>query len=427
MKKILKTILPDFIFKAYHFCWAFFSNVKFGFPSKKLIVIGTTGTKGKSSVIKITNNIFEQAGLKTAVSSSLEFKIGKKQEENKFKMTMPGKGFLQKFLAEAKKENCQIALLEVTSEGIAQFRHKYIDFDIKVFLNLQPEHLERHKGFENYKKAKGRLFENSKNAIHILNLDDKNVDYFLNFPAKKIIGFSLNKNNLFKNKVDEFIYLEKWTFFKDKTIFKTNIFYKEISSNLLGRFNLYNILASLSIAKTMGINGLYIEQGIKNFKGTPGRFEIFQKDNFKVILDYAHTPDSLKATLETIKNILRPSQLICLSGAAGGGRDKWKRPKMGKELEKYCDKIILTNEDPYDENPKQIIEDIKSGIENKEKILEIIDRKQAIKKGIEIIKEENGSIFAVFGKGSENLMVLTNNKKIPWSDKKIINEFINKK
>ncbi len=426
MKKFLKTILPDFVFKAYHFWWAFFSNIRFGFPSRKLIVIGVTGTKGKSSVIEIANKILEEAGFKTAISSSLRFKIGEKEEENKFKMTMPGKGFLQKFLAKAKREGCQIALLEVTSEGIAQFRHKFIDFDIEVFLNLQPEHLERHKGFENYKKAKGQLFKDGRNAVHVLNLDDENVDYFLSFPSGGTVGFSLSKENDLRGEVDQFAIVEDRQFLPDKTIFKTNFIRGEIYSNLLGEFNLYNLLAAAIIARLVGVNDTIMKEAIKNFKGIPGRFEIFRGSDFKVILDYAHTPDSLEAALKTIKDILKPDYLVCLSGAAGGGRDKWKRPVMGKKLEKYCDKIILANEDPYDEDPQKILEDIKDGIKKKEKVLEILDRKKAIEKGVDIVKEKNNSIFAVFGKGAENSMALAGGRKISWSDKDIIVKFINK-
>ncbi len=424
MKIKFKKYLPNFFFKAYHFWWALFSSFKFGLPSKNIKIIGITGTKGKSSVIEITNKILETAGIKTAISSSLRFKIGSKEKENKLKMTMPGKGFLQEFLAEALKNNCQIAILETTSEGIVQFRHKYINFDLKVFLNLQPEHLERHGGFENYKKAKGRLFKNSRDAIHILNLDDENVGYFLGFPARKKIGFSFDRNNKFKLKVDDFIFLEEKTFLKDKTIFKVNVFKQKIYSNLIGEFNLYNILASISIALALGLEESVVKEAIESFKKIKGRFEVFEKDDYKVILDYAHTPDSLEAVLKTIKNVLNPNYLVCLSGAAGGGRDKWKRPEMGKKLNLYCDKIILANEDPYDEDPLVILKDIKGGIENKEKVLTILDRKEAIKKGIDIVKSKKNSIFAVFGKGSENLMVLRGGEKIPWSDKKIIKNLL---
>ena len=424
MKKIIKAIVPSFLLNWYHLFWAWFWSLFYKNPSKKITLIGITGTKGKSSTIEITNAILEKAGHKTALSSSLRFKFDNESRTNNLKMTMPGKGFLQKFLYKALKNNCQVALIEVTSEGILQFREKFLDFDIKVFLNLQPEHLERHKGFENYKKAKGKFFKGSKKATHIINLDDKNTDYFLSFEAKEKIGFSLKENNPFKEKVDKFIFVNSYQLSKKGIDFVLLPFQERLFSPLVGEFNLYNILAAISIALSLKVDLSTIKGALLSFKNIPGRFEVFEREYFKVVLDYAHTPDSLEAVLKTIKQTFLPDYLICLSGAAGGGRDKWKRPKMGEILDKYCQKIILTNEDPYDENPEKIIEDIKRGIKNKEKIEEIISRREAIKRGIELVQSRGNSVFGVLGKGSETQMVIKGGKKIPWSDKKIIKEFL---
>ena len=255
-----------------------------------------------------------------------------------------------------------------------------------------------------------------------MNLDDKNVSYFLNFPAKRIIGFSFRKDNPFSEKIDDFLFLESFSFSEKGTFLKINVFKKEFFSPLVGRFNLENLLAGISIAFALKVDERTISLALKEFKGVEGRFEVFQGKGFKVILDYAHTPDSLKAVLRTIKEVLRPNYLVCLIGCAGGGRDKWKRPEMAKIAEKYCQKIILSNEDPYDEDPLKILEEMKKGFSEKADFLEILDREKAIKEGIKIASLKKG-IFAVFGKGGEKFMII-GEKKIPWSDKKIILEEI---
>ena len=424
VKRILKRISPGVFLKSYHLFWAFFSSLFFGFPSRKMVVLGITGTKGKSSVVEILNSILEEAGLKTAISSSLRFKIGERSFDNNFKMTMPGRGFLEKLLRQAKKAGDKIALIEVTSEGILQYRHRFIDFDIRIFLNLQPEHLERHGGFENYKKAKGELFKNGEGKIHILNLDDKEAEFFLAFPAGRKIGYSLKVDNPLGKLVDEFIFLESYNLSEKGTNFRVNVFGREFFSRLIGEFNLYNILAALSAARALGVGEETISRALSKFKGVPGRFEIIKGKDFEVILDYAHTPDSLEAVLKTIRNVLKPSYLVCLIGSAGGGRDKWKRPEIGRVASRYCQKIILANEDPYDEDPQAILEEIKQGLPKGTDFLEILDREEAIKKGIEIAKSKPGSAFGVFGKGAERLMCLEENRKIAWSDRKIIERFL---
>jgi len=400
MKNLIKKIIPPFLLNFYHFSLAFLGALIYGFPSRNLIVIGITGTSGKTTTAELTIKILEEylkekkSNQKVALASSIKFKIGENEEENKLKMTMPGRFTLQKFLKKAVKNNCKYAVLEVTSEGIKQYRHKFIKFDVALLTNLSPEHIESHKGFENYKKAKGKLFEETKN-IHIINIDDKNADYFLKFPARKKYTFGLNQGDINN---------------------------KDLNLNLLipGDFNIYNALAAICIAFSQNIGIEFSKKVVENFKGIPGRMEVVIEKPFKVVVDYAITPVSLEKVYKTLisdfKN--KDSKLICVLGSCGGGRDKWKRPVLGEIAYKYCDNIIITNEDPYDEDPLKIIDDVAKGA--KEKAQKILDRKEAIKTAIKLAKENDTIIIT--GKGCEPLMCLANGKKIPWDDRKIVKE-----
>jgi len=305
---------------------------------------------------------------------------------------MPGRFVIQKFLNQAKRADCDFVVIEVTSEGIRQFRHKFINFDTAVFTNLSPEHIESHGSFENYRNEKLKLFKICKN-IHVINSDDKNAEYFLNVPAKRKIGFSIkDAKNL------------------------------DLKMQVLGEFNLYNALAAVCVARAYGIDFNVCKKALEKAAGIPGRMEHIQKEPFKVIIDYAHTPEQLEVVYKSLGE-----NLVCVLGSCGGGRDKWKRPVLGEIASRYCDKIIITNEDPYDELPLEIIEQVKSGVSSyKLQVTStILDRKEAIEKAINLAKQ--GDTVIITGKGSEPLMCVANNKKIPWSDKKFAKEAIDKK
>ncbi|MFA5755192.1 MAG: Mur ligase family protein, partial [Candidatus Paceibacterota bacterium] len=196
----MRKYIPNFIISIYHFLISLMGAIIYNFPGNKIKVIGITGTNGKSTVVNITSEILKEAGYKVASSSSIVFKIGDIEEENKMKMTMPGRFTLQKFLRKAVNQKCDYVIIEVTSEGIKQYRHCFINFDVVGITNLTPEHIEAHKGFDNYKKAKGELFKACKN-IHIINEDDNYKDYFLSFPAKKTITYGINKGEIKANEI----------------------------------------------------------------------------------------------------------------------------------------------------------------------------------------------------------------------------------
>ncbi len=407
IKKIVKKFIPGFVLDFYHFFLPMFGAFLYRFPSRKLIVIGVTGTNGKSSVVNLIVKILEQGGNKVASLSSIKFKIGKKEWKNSLKMTMPGRMKLQKFLRGAVNAGCKYAVLEVTSEGIKQSRHQFINFETVVFTNLTPEHIESHGSFELYKKAKGKLFEVAKKT-HIVNLDDKNAEYFLGFTSDKKIAFSLSKNG-----AD--VKAENCQVLSGSLKFSINDV--EFNLNLLGKFNIYNALAAISVCLSYGVDLEICKKAVEEIKVIPGRMEVVIKEPFNVIVDYAHTPDALEKVCQASKEITE-KKMICVLGSAGGGRDKWKRPEMGKIASQYCDKIILTNEDSYDEDPEEILKEVEKGFSGSVNFEKILDRREAIKKAL--ILANQGDTIILTGKGSESWMCVAEGKKIHWNEKEIV-------
>ncbi len=417
-KKIIRRIVPQPIINSYHFLLVFSGAVRYRFPSRQLKVIGVTGTSGKSTVVELTAHILRSAGQRTASSSSIQFSLADRSWENRLKMTMPGRWALQRFLAQAVRDGCRYAVLEVTSEGISQHRHRFIDFDVLVFTNLSPEHIERHGGFENYRKAKGKLFaglagSSKENKTIIANIDDPQADYFLGFKANRKIGFGCQD----KKKTDTGIYLKKVSLSPSGALFQFNG--QEVKWPLLGDFNVLNGLAAASVAWSQGIEKKTIAQALGRVEAMPGRMEVVINHPFAVIVDYAHTPKSLKSVYETVKSGLRGKMILVL-GSCGGGRDRWKRPIFGKIAGEYGDTIILTNEDPYDENPVAIIEQVHSGVPKdfSGHCSAVPDREKAIKKALCLACP--GDAVVITGKGSESLMCLAGGRKIPWDDREVV-------
>ena len=425
IKESIKKIIPCFLLDFYHYCLAFAGAFLYGFPSKKMIVVGITGTAGKSTTVEFVAKIFEQAGYKTAYLSSIKFSIGSNQQENDLKMTMPGRMKIQRFLKQALKSNCKYVVLEVTSEGIKQFRNKFINFDVAIFTNLSPEHIESHRGFENYRQAKLKLFKDTK-KIHIINLDDKNTDYFLKIPSNEKYGFSMNPEATinFRENNKNLKILEA----KNINVLTNGVDFeiqgKLFHLNLLGKFNVYNALAAICAGLSQGVSLEKCKLALSKIQGVSGRMEIVVKEPFVVIVDYAHTPDSLLnvyKTLSELKPKNQESKIICVLGSCGGGRDKWKRPKMGEIASQYCDEVFVTNEDPYDEDPMDIIDQVAQGTQGQAH--KILDRREAIKKAISVANSND--IVVITGKGSELWMCVQNNKKIEWDDREIVRQAIN--
>ncbi|TSC82841.1 MAG: hypothetical protein G01um101420_23 [Parcubacteria group bacterium Gr01-1014_20] len=402
----------EFLRLLYHFCLSFWAALFYHFPSRKTFVIGVTGTKGKTTVVDLVNRILETAGKKTAVLSSLYFKIGEDREENLTENTMPGRFFVQGFLDRAVRAGCGYAVVEVTSEGIRYYRHRFINWNLALITNLAPEHIESHGSFEKYREAKLDFlkYAAAKGAKIFLNNDDQGSSFFFNqLGREKITAYSIADRL-----VESFL-----TLTPSQAIDKsTNLLFK--------KFNLSNVAAAVAIAKYLGVGEVEIIMALKGFNGLPGRMDVIQWDPFQFIVDYAHTPESLEKFYQTVKEGPRQkTKLICILGSAGGGRDKWKRPAMGKIAANYCESIILTNEDPYDEDPKEILKDIRVGIGDGVLVLEVLDRREAILKAVELANA--GDSVVITGKGSEPYIHVSDGRKIAWSDKGVAEEVLEMK
>jgi len=438
-----KKYIPGFFLSWYHFLLAFVSATFYRFPSRKIKVIGITGTQGKSTTVNLTGQILEEAGFKVSWISSLNIKIGDKKRINPYHMTMPGRFFIQRFLRQSLNQGCHYALLEVTSEGIIQHRHRFIDFDLAMICNLSPEHIERHGSFERYKQAKAKLFsslaKNKRKTINrkrikkiiVANLDDKHAEYFFKFPADEKWAYSL-KSKIYPDQSEKIkiqdlkiIKTEKYQILDNGIRFIVD--QTEFNLKLLGKFNIYNALASICIASSQGIGLKTSKTALEKVKGIAGRMEeIEEGQRFRVFVDLAHTPQSFKQVLQFAKT-QNPEKIIAVFGSAGGGRDKWKRVELGKIAAEFCQFIVLCNEDPYDEDPDSIINDIKQGIIDSEFKMKncfmVKDRRKAIKKALSLA--ERNDIVMVLGKGTEQTMVLSN-KTLSWDDRRVTREELKK-
>ncbi len=405
----LKRLLPRkllYLFRPpYHYLLAFLGAVRYGFPSREITVIGVTGTKGKSTVTELINAIFEADGKRTALCGTIRFKIGERTEPNLYKMTMPGRFFMQKFLRDAVSAGCNVAILEMTSEGAKQYRHTFIDLDALVFTNLSPEHIESHGSFENYKQAKlgiARELEQSRKRPRriIANIDDQHGADFLAVDVEKKVPYSLNDPELH-------------TLTKDGV----SVVFDGITirTPLVGLFNAYNVIAAISCAQSFGIPLKIIERALGNLAPIKGRVEKIMTPQgasrqVTAVVDYAHTPDSL----EKLYQAFADTKKICVLGNTGGGRDTWKRPEMGRIAGEYCDHVILTNEDPYDENPNLIVEAMRRGIDDQKKVSVIMDRREAIRQALRMAPDKG--VVLITGKGTDPYIMGPRNTKTPWSD-----------
>jgi UDP-N-acetylmuramoyl-L-alanyl-D-glutamate--2,6-diaminopimelate ligase len=411
MKQFLKSITPTFVLHFYHYALAIGGAVFYRFPSRKLFVIGVTGTKGKSTTTELIAAILKEAGYTVAVASTIRFSIGRETEPNLFKMTMPGRFFLQQFLRKAVNKGAAHAVVEMTSEGARQFRHKGISLNALVFTNLAPEHIESHGSFEKYKEAKlslaKHLESSSKRPRYIVaNMDDKYGKEFLDIRVEHKLPFSLSDAEPYatSDKAVRFVWKKG----------------ELLTVPLPGVFNLKNILAAMTLCEAMGVPFGEMKKALEQIEPVPGRAERVEKGQpFTVVVDYAHTPDSLRALYETYKG----KKIIGVLGSTGGGRDTWKRPLMGGIADEFCDVAILTNEDPYDENPHNIIDEVAKGFKLKKPHI-ILDRRVAIR---EALKEaSDGDAVLITGKGTDPFIMGPHGSKEKWSDKQVAEEELKK-
>lgn len=406
LKRRIRKLLPQRVLFAYHFGMAVMSAFILGFPSRALVVIGVTGTKGKSSTTEFINAICEASGAETAVLNSIRVKVGRDSRPNRMRMSMPGRFFIQDFFSRAVSAGCRYAIIEETSEGARQHRHRGIDLDALVFTNLAPEHIESHGSFEAYAAAKLELGQQlvrsrKRPRIMVANADDPLGARFLALPVEQALPFSLSADP--SHHADEH---------------GGHFRFGELDMQVKqpGEFSLQNALAAATVCRALGIPADAIARGIASVVRIPGRAEVIDAGQpFTVVVDYAHTPDSLEAIYQAYS-----MPKIAVLGSMGGTRDRWNRPEKARVAAKYCRLVILTNEDPCDDDPRAIIADMEKGVPEGADTRVIVDRREALRVAFAAAKP--GEAVIITGKGTDPWIYGPNDTTLPWSDAGIARE-----
>ncbi len=363
----------------------------YGNPSKKLSLVGVTGTNGKTSIATLQFNLFRKLGYKCGLLSTVQNQI--EDEVIPSTHTTPDSVKINELLAKMQKEACVYVFMEVSSHAVAMERIAGLTFAGGIFTNITQDHLDFHGTFENYIKAKKGFFDQlPKNAFALTNSDDRNGKVMLQNTAAKTYSYSLKNLGNFKGKV-----LDCGLFGLQMDINGQEVWFK-----LIGKFNAYNLLAVYGSAVLLGENPEQVLEVLSELTPPPGRFEqVVSTQNIVGIVDYAHTPDALENVLETIKDLSEGNQKIITVVGCGGNRDKGKRPLMAKIACKLSDVIILTSDNPRNEDPEAILEDMLAGvpISSRRKVTKITDRRQAIKTAVSLAKSHD--IVLVAGKGHE--------------------------
>ncbi len=409
----LKQLVPQGMKNAlWHFPLAVFAAIYFGFPARKLKVIGITGTNGKTTTTQLTMKILQEAGKKVAMASTINFVMDGEEKVNVSKFTTLSSWQLERFLREAVDIGCEYAVIETSSHAIDQYRIFGIPYEIAVMTNVTREHLDYHHTMTEYRAMKRKIFERAKNAV--VNLDMENPKEYLDAKAyEKKITYSTHdpQATLLAEQVK--FDLHGSEFFVDETKF---------SLALPGLFNIENALAAIGVGTLLGIDGATMSVALAKVTIVPGRMERVENNrDITILIDYAVTPDSLEKLYQLASQMKGDGKRIIALLGACGERDRGKRPMMGEIVSSYADTLILTNEDPYYEDPQQILDDIERGISRQEskEYLRIFDRREAIARALAIANP--GDIVVITGKGAEETMKI-GAQLIPWNDARVVRE-----
>lgn len=414
LRRQMSGYIPQSFKNIYHLTHSVMACVWYGFPAKKLRVIGVTGTNGKTTTTQFIARILTESGKKVAMASTINFQIREKSWVNDSKFTTMSPWKLQRFLHDAVNERCEYAVIETSSHALDQNRVWGIPYEIAVMTNVTREHLDYHKTMGQYREAKCRLFCRAKERV--VNLDMEDPMFFCGTNSKTVTYSTKNPQAVLLAS-DITLDFKGTEFVVDGTHFHLNI---------PGLFNIENALAALGVARILSIDLGVAQKALASVMGVPGRMELVPNPmNADILIDYAVTPDAFEKLYASILPLKIPgSQIIHVFGACGE-RDRGKRPQLGEIASSYADIIILTNEDPFYEDPEQIIDDIEKGVTKKKdkNYFRIFDRRAAIHKALSLA--EIGDIVLVTGKGAEVTMAL-GDVRIPWSERRVIEEELEK-
>ena len=385
----------------------------FGNPSKKLQLVGITGTNGKTTIASLLYQLFKKAGFKVGLLSTVKIMVD--EVEYKATHTTPDSITINHYLNEMILAGVEYCFMEVSSHGVHQKRTEGLHFVGGVFTNLSHDHLDYHSTFSEYRDVKKSFFDNlSKEAFALSNIDDKNGLVMLQNTSAKKLTYALKSYADYKAQI-----LENQL---SGLLLKING--NEVWVKLIGTFNAYNLLAIYGTAVQLGMESLEVLRLLSNLESVSGRFQFIVSDtNITAIVDYAHTPDALENVLKTINDIrTKNEQLITVVGC-GGNRDKAKRPIMANIATELSDKVVLTSDNPRNENPEVIIQEMELGVasQNYKKSVSIIDRKQAIKTACQLAQAND--IILIAGKGHETYQEIQGVRH-DFDDMKMVTEFL---
>lgn len=400
---------------------ALLANQYYDFPSNKLRLVGITGTNGKTTTTYLLERIFREAKRKTAVLGTIQLKIG--EETRAVRNTTPDALSLQQYFAEMVEKGVDIAFMEVSSHALELGRVYGTDFDLALFTNLSQDHLDYHKTMEAYLHAKSKLFSNlgsaygEKGKVAILNADDPNHTYIKEQTMQPIVTYGIEKEADFRAvNIDTHLTGTNFTVQTPKGTLR-------IQSHLNGIFNVYNMLAAISVAYVEGISLATIQRALEKMSGVDGRFErVDIGQPYAVIVDYAHTPDSLENVLKTIQEFAENKVYVVVG--SGGDRDRGKRPLMAEAALRYSDYAIFTSDNPRTEDPLVILKDMTSGLSSGESYEVIENRKDAIYRAIALTNP--GDVVLIAGKGHETYQEI-NGVRYDFDDRLVAKEAIEKK
>ncbi|OGY85254.1 MAG: hypothetical protein A3F54_00095 [Candidatus Kerfeldbacteria bacterium RIFCSPHIGHO2_12_FULL_48_17] len=431
IKSWLRKIIPGFVLRWYHLLLAGLAVFVYRFPTRRLIVIGITGTKGKSTTAYVLAKMLEAMGERVGLSGTILFKVAEKEWMNDLKMTMPGRFKLQRLFRQMVRAKCKYAVIEMTSEGVLQHRQRGVDVDVMVFTNLSPEHVERHGGFANYKAAKLALFERVAGTYRkpgvaksfVVNIDDEHAGDFMAKRADHIYTVSTRRASadVYGTDIRSAITGSDW-----------RVHGKPFHIGMLGEVNVLNMLMVLGVGRALGFSLEKMERALTKVPAVPGRMErIDEGQNFMVIVDYAYEPRSVEFLYQALHRLKHrsTSRIITVTGSAGGGRDVSRRPVLGRLAAQYCDIVFVTNEDPYDEDPQSIIDQVAAGavaegkVPGRDVFVERV-RREAIRQALAMARKYD--IVVLTAKGSEVTMGGPGGTYIPWNEREVARELLRK-
>lgn len=417
MPKGLVTSLED----RYRLSRAKLLSARYGHPAKHLRVIAVTGTNGKTTTVNFLNEILKEAGQKTAMFSTATIEIVGEARRNDLNATVASTAAMQQFFRDAKQAHVDFVVMEFPSHAIHQHKLHGVPVEMAIMTNLTQDHLDYHGTMEAYAEVKSRLFASEPKFI-VLNRDDEWFEYFDRFPASEQ-KITYGKHKEAEAHIDRVKLYRKGT---EATVTIDHQTTLELATNLPGEFNAYNMTAAVAASYLLGLKLNDIVEGVANLEAIPGRFERIETDKpFDIVVDYAHTPDGLEKLLTAARSITK-NRVLLVFGATGD-RDKGKRPIMGEIAARLADRIFLTDEESYSEDPALIRQMVYKGIESikgsEMKTTEIADRRDAIEKALSVAKK--GDTILITGMGHEVYRIV-NGKRIPWNDSDVVRDILAK-